>query len=72
MSLSVIKNINETKEKKRIKKNIRVGYVVKVGDMEENTREVRTRWMMKDVVVYVQAVVGNKKLVVKFEDDQKI
>ena len=60
-------------EKKRIKTKIRVGSDVKtkVRDMEENTREVRTRRMRKEVVGCVHAVAGKKNFLVQFEDDQK-
>ena len=50
-----------------------MGYVVKaeVGELEDNTREVRIRRMMKEVVEFFQAVVGNNILLVQFEDGQK-
>ena len=61
------------KEKKRIKKKIGVEYFVKaeVGDIEENTREVRRRRMRKEVVVCVQAVAEKNKFLVKFGDGKK-
>ena len=53
--------------------NIGVGSVVKskVGDMDDNTREGRTRRIGKEVVRCVHDVVGNKKFIVKVEDGQK-
>ena len=56
------------KDKNRIKMKIRFGSVVmsKVRDMGDNTGELRIISMSKYVVVCVQAVVGNKKFVVKF------
>ena len=39
--------------------------------MEENTREERIRRTIKDVVVCVKAVTGNKKSLVQFQDGQK-
>ena len=58
----------EMMDKKRIKTKIGVGSVVKlkVGDMEDNTREVIIRRMSKYVVGCVQAVVGKNKFLVKF------
>ena len=69
MSSPVVKIAQEMMEKKRIKTNIGVGYVVKakVGKMEENTREGRIRRMRKDLMGCVQAVAGKKKLVVQFK-----
>ena len=48
---------------------IDVGSIVmaKVVDMNENKRDVRRRRVIKEVMVYVKAVVGNKKLLFKFE-----
>ena len=71
MSLPSITTMKDTKEKKLIKKKIRVGSVVKVGEVEYNTREETTRWMRKEVVGFVKAVVGKKKFVVQFEGGQK-
>ena len=50
-----------------------MGYVVKtkVVDMDENTRNGRIRRIRKEVVGCVQAVLGKKKLLVKFEYWQK-
>ena len=61
------------REKKRIKPNIGVGSIVKakVGNMEDNTREARTRRKRKYVVGCVHAVVWNKKFLLQFEDGQK-
>ena len=49
------------------------GYVVKakVGDLEKITRKGRTRRMSKEVVVFVQSVVGKNNFLVLFEDGQK-
>ena len=43
----------------------------KVGNIEVKTREGRRSRMGKDVVGYVQAMAGTRKLVVQFEDEQK-
>ena len=43
----------------------------KVGDMEENTREVRSRCMRKYVVRCVHAVVGKNIFLVKLKYFQK-
>ena len=40
----------------------------KVGHMEEKTSEGRSRRMSKQVVDFVQDVVGKKKLIAQFED----
>ena len=50
-----------------------MGSVVKskVGDMEDNTKEVRGTKIRKYVVGCVQDVVVNKKFLVKFEYGQK-
>ena len=47
-----------------------MGYVVKakVGELEKITRELRSRRMSKQVVVYVQNIVGKKKFLVLFKD----
>ena len=60
-------------EKKRIKTKIGVGSVVKakVREIEENTREGRSRRMRKEVVGCVQDVVGKKRFLVQFGDGQK-
>ena len=60
-------------ENKRIKTKIEVGYVVKakVVDMEDKTREGRTRSMRKEVLGCVQAVVGKKKFLVTFKNGNK-
>ena len=51
------------KENKWIKKKIRVGYVMKekVVEVEEETKEGRTRRMSKEVVGCVNSVVGKNK-----------
>ena len=61
------------KEKKQNKTRIGVGSVVKakVGEMEDNTREERSRRVSKEVVGCVQSVVGKKILLVQFEDGNK-
>ena len=61
------------KENKRTKTKIRVESVVKakVGEMEENTREGRSRSIRKEVVGCVQAFVGKKKILFKFKDGKK-
>ena len=57
------------KDKKQTKKKIGLGYVVKekVGEMEDNTREGRSRRMRKYVVGCVQTVVGKKRLLFQLE-----
>ena len=64
MSLPVILTTKDTKEKKRIKTKIGVGYSVKekVGDMENKTREARTMRTRKEVVGCVQDLVRKKNL----------
>ena len=61
------------KEKKRSKKKIGVGSLVKakVRNMEENTREGGIRSMRKDVVGFVQSLVGKNEFLFKFEYGQK-
>ena len=44
---------------------------VKVRDMWDNTRDGITRRMRKEVLGCLQAMVGNKKFVVRFEYGQK-
>ena len=70
MRSPVVKITQEMMEKKRNKTNIGVGSVVKakVGEMEENTREVRIKRMRRDLMGCVQAAVGMKKLVVQFRN----
>ena len=43
----------------------------KVGEMEDNKRKAGIRSMIKEVVGCVQAVAGNNKFLVQFEDSQK-
>ena len=59
--------------KKKTKTKIGVGYVVKskVGELENITREVRSRRMRKELVVCVQSVVGKNNFLVLFEDRHK-
>ena len=71
MSLPIIKTMKETKDKKRIKTKIWVGYVVNTREMKQKKREGINRFTRKEVVGYIQAVLVNKKFVVKFEDGQK-
>ena len=73
MSSPVVSIAEAKKEKKRTKPKIWVGSLIKakVGNMEENTREGRSRRMSKDVVGCVHSVVGKKKFLVQFEDGQK-
>ena len=49
--------------------NIGVWSIVKamVGDMEEKIREVRTRRIRLEVVVFFQVVVGKNNFVVQYE-----
>ena len=74
MSSPIVTIVEWIKEKKRIKPKIGVGSLVKakVGNMEDNTREGRSRGMRKAVVVYSYSVVGKKKFLVQFEYGQKI
>ena len=60
-------------EKKRIKKNIGVGYVVnvKVGDMKEKIGEVIARRMRKEVVGFLQAMAEKKIFLVQLKYGQK-
>ena len=60
MILPVITTMKEMKEKNRIKTNIRVGSIVKgmTGDIYYNTREVRIRIIMKEVLGCVQSMLG--------------
>ena len=61
------------KEKKQIKTKIGVGSIVKakVRNMEEKTREGRSRRTRKEATCCIHAMVGKKKFVVQFEDGQK-
>ena len=69
----VVTIAKRTKEKKQIKTKIGVGSVVKakVGEMEVNTREGSSTRTGKDVVGCVHNMLGQNKLLVKFEDGQK-
>ena len=67
--ISPVVTVKEGMEiKKQTKTKIRVGSVVKskVGELENITREGRSRRMRKEVVGCVQSVVGKKKLPVQF------
>ena len=59
--------------KEKNKTEIGVGSVVKsnVGELENITREGRSRRMRKYVVGCVQSVVGKKNFLVKIENGQK-
>ena len=61
------------REKKRFTTKIGVGSVVKenVGDIEENTREGGNRSIRKEVVGYLQDMLGKKRLLVKFRYAKK-
>ena len=54
--------------KKKTKTKIRVGSVVKakIGELENIARERRSRRTRKEVVGYVQSVVGKKNFLVQF------
>ena len=58
---------------KQTKTKIGVGSVVKakVGELEKITREGRSMRMRKELVGYVQSVVGKNNFFVLFEDGQK-
>ena len=73
MSSPVHPLIKKRKEANRGKTKIVVGPVViaKVGDMEEKTRKRRSRRTRKEVVGYVQDVVGKKKILIQFEDGKR-
>ena len=70
MSSPILKIAEGMKVNTQNKTKIGVEYVVKskVGELENITREERTRRMMNEVVGCVQAVVGKKKFLVQFED----
>ena len=61
------------KMRKQNKTKIGVGSIVKakVGELEEITREGRSRRMRKYVVGFFQAFVGKKDSLVQFEYGQK-
>ena len=73
MSSPVFTNKEGTKEKKRIKTQIGVGYIIKakVEETKEKIRQGRTRSMRKEVVVCVNAVVRKKIFLVQFEYGHK-
>ena len=50
-----------------------MGSVVKtkVGEIEDNTREGRSRRLSKYVVVFVQNMVGKKRFLIQLEDGHK-
>ena len=70
MSSPILKIAEGMKVNTQNKTKIGVEYVVKskVGELENITREEKTRRMMNEVVGCVQAVVGKKKFLVQFED----
>ena len=59
--------------KKQNKTKIGVGSIVKakVGELEKIAREGSIMIMRREVVGYVQAVVGKKKFLLQFEDGHK-
>ena len=59
---------NQTKTKIRVESVVKT----KVGELENITREGIIRRMRKEVVGFVQSVVGNKNFIVFFRDSQKI
>ena len=61
------------KWKKRIKLKIEVGYLVKAntGNMEDKTRNGRSKRMRKEVVGCVQDVLGKNNVPDQFEYEQK-
>ena len=73
MSSPVVTLKEWMKMTKQTKTKIGVGSVVKakVGELENITREGRSRRMRKEVVGCVQHVVGGNKFLVLFEDGQK-
>ena len=70
MRSNVVTIKERMKEKKRIKTNIGVGYVVnaKVGEIKEKTREGRIRLTRKEMVGCFKAMVGKRILLFKLED----
>ena len=62
--------MKDMEEEKRSKTKIKMGSSVtaKIGDMEENNMDVSSRRMRKEVLGCGHDVVGNNKLLVKFED----
>ena len=74
MSLPVIKDMKDTKEKNLRKKIINVGYIMKLifRDMNDNTREGIIRIMSKELVSCVRIILGKNNFLVKFEYVQKI
>ena len=64
--------MKEMKETKRRNTKVDVGTLVtaKVREMEEKTRDGRSRRTRKEAVGCVEAMVGNKKFLVRFKDGQ--
>ena len=73
MNSPILTIIEGGKVKKQIKTKHWVGFVVtaEVGELENITREGRSRNMWKAVVGFVQGVLVKKKLPVQFKDGQK-
>ena len=69
MSSTILTTTEGMKVKKQNKTKIGVGSVIKakVGELYQITREGKIRKMRKEVVGFVQAVVGKKKFLVQFE-----
>ena len=65
--------MKEMKETKRRNTKVDVGTLVtaKVREMEEKTRDGRSRRTRKEAVGCVEAMVGNKKFLVRFKDGQR-
>ena len=74
MSLPVIKNMKDMKEKNLINKMINVGSIMKLKfrEMDYKTREGIIRMMSKEVVSCVRTMLGKNNFLVKFEYVQKI
>ena len=74
MILPVVTIIKEMKEKKQRKEKIGLGYIVtvKVGDMDEDIRQGRSRIMMRGVIECVQATLVKNNILVQFENRQNI
>ena len=74
MSLPVIKNMKDTKEKNMIKKMINVGSIMKLNfiDMDDKKMEGIIRMVSKEVVICVRTILGENNFLVKFEYVKKI
>ena len=73
MSSPVVTIKEGIKMKNQNEKKIGVGSVVKakIGALEKIAGKERSRRMRKEVVGYVQSVVGKKNLLVQFNDGHK-